>query len=118
MTLRSDGGVLDAQDSCRHFLVQGDGELELEGVHLINGRGKGSGGAILARSSATVRLHNLEIENSRAVGVVGIDGGKARGGAIAVAATRSRMCVWSLGVARGTRAASTRWRTRPMGATL
>ena len=85
LTLRSDGAVLDAQGQTRHFLVQDDGVLELEGVRLLNGRGTASGGAILARRSGTVRLREVKIETSTAVGTSGIDGGKARGGAIAMA---------------------------------
>ena len=32
VTIRSDGAVLDAQERCRHFLVQDGGTLELEGT--------------------------------------------------------------------------------------
>ena len=33
------GAVLDARGLCRHFLVQGRGSLELEGMTLVNGTG-------------------------------------------------------------------------------
>ena len=82
LTLHSDGAVLDAQGQARHFLVQDEGVLELEGVRLLNGRGEGSGGAILARRSGIVRLREVEIENSTAISTGGFDG---RGGAIAIA---------------------------------
>ena len=41
LTLRSDGAVLDAHEQTRHFLVQDNSVLELEGVRLLNGRGIG-----------------------------------------------------------------------------
>ena len=101
LTLRSDGAVLDAQGQTRHFLVQDEGVLELEGVRLINGRGVASGGAILARRSGTVRLREVEIENSTAISASGIDGGKARGGAIAIAGEELERVLMDLATGSG-----------------
>ena len=101
LTLRSDGAVLDAQAQTRHFLVQDEGVLELEGVRLLNGRGTASGGAILVRRSGTVRLREVEIETSTAVGTSGIDGGKARGGAIAIAGEELERVLMDLATGSG-----------------
>ena len=99
LRLRSDGATIDAERTCRHFLVQHGSTLELEGVTLLNGVGKVAGGAILARRGATLRLHDAAIDGCSAMNVSGgresgfqhfqneaIDNGRSRGGGIALVA--------------------------------
>ena len=42
------------------FIVD-EGTLELEGLHLVNGKGVWAGGAVLALGEAAVRLRRVEI---------------------------------------------------------
>ena len=83
LTLRGGGAAyLDAESTSRHFLVQGNGVLQLEGVHLINGNAKKAGGAILARGGANVTVRDATIDNCTATATSSEEA--AAGGAIAV----------------------------------
>ena len=59
LVLHSSGAttVLDALSLGRHFVVQGDSTLELHGIDLIRGGSTTSGGCILGRRGASIKLY-------------------------------------------------------------